>query len=69
MSTAFTQAQLDLLEVAISQGVRTVKYTDKEVTYHSLAEMLQLRQTMRVALGLVSTAGNRAYFETSKGLK
>jgi hypothetical protein len=32
-STAFTQENLTALEKAIVEGVRRVKYTDKEVEY------------------------------------
>jgi len=43
---AWTQSQLDALDVAISKGTRTVSYGDKTVTYHTLDEMLKLRAQM-----------------------
>ncbi len=46
MST-WTQEQLTALETAIAKGVRSVKYTDKEIVYRSLEEMLQLRDAMK----------------------
>lgn len=51
---AFTQAQLDTLEEAIAGGVLTVEYADKRVTYHSLDQMLALRDQMRRELGVGS---------------
>ena len=54
---AWTEADLALLEQAIldlGRGVKVVhvKYSDREVTYGetSLAEMLELRQTIRNGL-------------------
>lgn len=44
---AWTQADLDVLEAAIASGARTVSFSDRTVTYNSLAEMLQLRALMR----------------------
>ena len=43
----FTQTQLEALEAAIAQGALTVRYADRSVTYHSLAEMLRLRDRMQ----------------------
>jgi hypothetical protein len=36
---AWTQAEIDALKSAIAQGVLSVKYADREVTYRSLREM------------------------------
>lgn len=47
MATSWTQSDLDRLEAAIKTGARRVTYTSGTVEYHSLAEMLQLRATMR----------------------
>lgn len=49
---AFTQAQLDALEEAMSQGTKRVKYADKEVEYPSLKDMIALRDLIREELGL-----------------
>jgi hypothetical protein len=43
---AFKQEDLQKLEEAIAQGALRVRYSDKEVTYRSLAEMLQIRDLM-----------------------
>jgi len=63
---AWTQEDLTKLEAAIAGGALRVKYKDREVTYRSLAEMLQLRDQMRNDLGL-NTAPRRKVFQISKG--
>jgi len=66
--TDFTQIQLAALTAAIAEGALKVKYQDREVTYHSLSDMLKLRQQMRDELGLVEPADrNRRYAQFSKG--
>jgi hypothetical protein len=67
LATTFTLAQYEALTAAIAQGVRTVKYTDKEITYHSLSEMLNLRNLMARELGL-SAKNTRVLGSFSKGL-
>lgn len=75
-NSSFTQAQLDALESAIADGALKVKYSDKEVEYRSLEEMLKIRDTMRNDLGLnkVSSCGKglfggrRLKIQHSKGL-
>lgn len=49
-STAFTQENLTALENAIVEGVKKVKYSDKEVEYRSLDEMMRLRNLMKKEL-------------------
>lgn len=44
---AWTQNDVDVLDNAIKKGIRTVSYPTGSVTYHSLAEMLQLREAMK----------------------
>ena len=64
---AATQGQLDALEDAYFQGVLTVEYGDKKVTYRSVEQMKQIINEMRRSLGL-STGSTRKYLETGKGL-
>ena len=52
MSTGFTPQFLTALEEAIAQGVLTLSYEGKTVTYRSLADMLETRRLMRRELGL-----------------
>lgn len=64
---AFTQTQLDKLDAAIAQGVLTVKYADKQVTYRSLAEMKSVRELMMRELGKAKRSTQK-YPKFSKGL-
>ena len=68
ISIGFTQENLEKLENSIAQGVKTVKYTDKEVTYRTLEDMLKIRDIMRKELGIIECRGNRKLAQTSKGL-
>lgn len=68
---AFTQTQLTALESAIAQGVLSVQFNDRRVTYHSLDEMIRLRDTMRSELGVAKPATARSRIiniPTGKGL-
>jgi hypothetical protein len=68
---AFSQDQLNALESAIAQGALSVRFADRTVTYHSLGEMLKLRDTMRAELGVSTptTARSRIInIPTGKGL-
>ncbi len=64
---SWTQGQLDALNAAIAEGVLTVKYRDRTVTYRSLEEMLRLQDRMQRALGLTSANGGRKLFSFRKG--
>lgn len=73
--SAFTIERLESLEAAIAAGELTVKYSDKEVTYRSLAEMLAARLVIMRALGLKKRprhpglfGGSRVIGVHSKGL-
>lgn len=54
----FTLEALQALEEAILQVVQTVKYSDKEVTYRTLEEMLLIRDLLRKKLGLDSSSSS-----------
>ena len=43
---SYTQTQLDALDVAIAEGVLSVSYDGRTVTYRSLAEMKEIRGTI-----------------------
>lgn len=78
MSTSgFTLEALQILEESIAEGVLKVKYTDKEVEYRSLTDMIKTRNLMRKCLGLDKCSdasstglfgGRRINMEHSKGL-
>jgi hypothetical protein len=40
---AWTQADIDALDTAIKSGTRRVRFSDREVEYASLTELLQAR--------------------------
>lgn len=62
---AFTQTQLDALETAIASGTLEVSVGDKKVRYHSLDEMIRLRDVIRNQLAADSqTPQSRASFAT-----
>lgn len=68
---AFSQIQLDSLEKAISKGVLTFRLNGRLVTYHSLNEMIKLRDTMKSELGISSPPSSRGRILTlctGKGL-
>ncbi|MGZ4953565.1 MAG: phage head-tail joining protein [Methylobacter sp.] len=68
---AFTQTQLNALEAAIAQGALSVQFGERRITYHSLDEMIRLRDTMRSELGVAKPAGSRSRIiniATGKGL-
>ena len=67
ITTSWTLEQLHALEKALAEGVLTVKYSDKLITYRSLDEMLRLREAMRLALGLTEKSV-RLLARHSKGL-
>ena len=60
---AFTQSQLDALEAAIASGTLEVRTGDKSVRYHSLNEMIKLRDVIRNQLTAdAQTPTSRASF-------
>lgn len=66
---SFTQDQLTKLEAAIASGALEVRYADKTVKYHAMADMLKARDLMRLELGITSSSSGRKYASTSKGFK
>jgi len=68
---AFTTTQLSALETAIAQGALYVQFGERRITYHSLDEMIRLRNTMRSELGVASPVSSRSRIitlPTGKGL-
>lgn len=66
---AYTTLEYETLVKAIAQGALSVEYGDKKVTYRSLEEMLRLKKSMEVELGITSGTSSRRYATHSKGLK
>lgn len=65
---AWQQSDLDALETALAKGVRRVRYSDKEVEYQSIDDMIKVRELMRQQLS-VTTRPQRIYARFSKGLR
>lgn len=66
---AYTQAQLDALEVAIAEGTLKVEYGDKKVEYRSLNEMIRIRDLIKSEIAPADQQnGKRTYASFSKGL-
>lgn len=61
-SVAFTQENLEALESAIVEGIQKVKYSDKEIEYRSLDEMLKIRNLMRKELCQGSSKTKKGLF-------
>lgn len=53
---AWTQSDLDALDSAIGQGVRTATYQSGSVTYHSLDDMIRLRKLMQAEVAGTASA-------------
>jgi hypothetical protein len=57
---AWSQADVDALDQALKAGAKRVRFSDqREVEYHSLDEMLKLREAM-VAVVASSSGSGRA---------
>jgi len=69
MAIRWTSEDYNQLKAAIGQGVTRVKYTDKEVEYRSLNDMIKLLTMMEKDLGITQTSGVRLYAKHSKGLR
>jgi hypothetical protein len=60
---AFTQTQLDALDVAIASGTLSVSFSDgKSVTYRSMAELIQARDMMKNSISGTTTRSTLASF-------
>ena len=52
---AFTQAQADAIDVALATGVLRVTYEGKTTEFHSMDEMLKLRQLIKDELAVAAS--------------
>jgi hypothetical protein len=57
---AYSQLQLDALDAAIAQGATSVRFNGRVIEYRSLTEMIKLRDSMRLELGIVQPAAARS---------
>ena len=59
----FTKENLDALCAAIAEGALRVKYSDKEIEYRSLKDMLKIKSLIENSLGKSQCAkGRRGLF-------
>lgn len=67
---AWTQEQLDALDLAIAGGELTVRYGERSVTYRSIDEMLKIRGLMQdsVNADTVGLTERFSFASPSKGL-
>lgn len=67
---AWTAADLEAIEKSIKNGTSRVRYADREITYRSLEELLQLRTIIQAELGVVTNGGIRHHYPAfSKGIQ
>jgi len=67
---SWTLIDIEVLEKSIASGTLKVKYTDKEVEYRSLEEMLKILKMMKDSLDVdADSLKGRRYASHSKGLK
>lgn len=64
----YTAEQLAALTEAIAQGALRVRYSDKEVQYRSLSEMLQLQGIMEASVNPIPKKPTRLYAQFNKGV-
>lgn len=58
----WTLEQYEALNTAIAEGVKSVQYSDKMVTYRSLDEMRRILSDMADDLGLSENGGRPAAY-------
>jgi len=61
-SVAFTQENLNALESALVEGIQKVKYSDKEIEYRSVDEMVKIRNLMKKELCIDKSNANKGLF-------
>ena len=68
---AWSQGDLDVLDAAIATGALEVQYADKKVTYRTLKEMMQIRNTISAELVPVAAGvqPGRRFGAFGKGLE
>lgn len=64
----WTQSEITALRAAVASGVLSVRYADRTVTYHSLAEMRDLLADMERAAARAGGSPSFSVVTTSKGL-
>jgi len=65
---AWTQSDLDALEIKLKAAVRSASKGDRSVTYASIEEILKLRDTMKAVVNVAAGINTRCtYAKFQKG--
>jgi hypothetical protein len=64
--TAFTFEALYALEKAIVEGALRVKYSDKEIEYRSMEDLVKARDMVAKRLGVTKKCGDAGIFGGSR---
>lgn len=67
---AWTQADIDALdaEIAVARSVQSATYSDQQVQFRPLDDLLKLRAAMAAAVAAAEGTGTTRYAATSKGV-
>jgi len=67
---AFTQTDIDALKTAISagRGARTISFGDQTITFHSVAEMIELLRIMTADVTTTASTPRTRYGVVNKGV-
>lgn len=67
---AFTQTDIDALKTAISagRGARTIAFGDQTITFHSVAEMVELLRIMAADVATTASTPRTRYGVVDKGV-
>ena len=66
--SVYTLSQYQALTAAIALGATKVQYADKSVEYRSLSDMIKLKESMEVDLGIAnSKIVRRKFIEQGRG--
>ncbi len=64
---AFVQSDLDRLDAAYATGVRSITFSDRVFTFHSVDDYLKLRREMIADITSATGTPSTRYGATSKG--
>lgn len=70
--TTFTTTDLEAINAAIASGELTVRHNGREVTYRSMADLLQAKRTIEAEIAAQASGGRaggsyRFTFQTGRG--
>lgn len=66
--SVYTLSQYQALTAAIALGATKVQYADKSVEYRSLSDMIKLKESMELDLGIANSKSvRRKFIEQGRG--